>query len=83
MPWFSLPMNRLTKDYKFKNFVEAMKFVNQVAELAESRDHHPDFSVKYNQVSLTYWTHTENTVTEKDKALASEVDSLFSRFAKN
>ncbi len=67
-------MERLTKEYKFKTFVQAMEFVNGVARIAESRDHHPDILVKYNQVTLTYYTHTENAVTEKDLRLAAEVD---------
>jgi 4a-hydroxytetrahydrobiopterin dehydratase len=70
-------MDRLTKEYKFKNFVEAMNFVNEVARIAEARDHHPDILVKYNQVALTYWTHTENSVTDKDMRLAADVDELF------
>ena len=78
-PWFSLAMDRLTKEYKFKDFAQAMEFVNEVARIAESRDHHPDILVKYNQVSLTYWTHTENMVTDKDKSLAAEVDNLLNK----
>jgi len=76
-------MERLTKDYKFKDFLEAMDFVNGVARIAESRDHHPDILVKYNQVILTFYTHTENTVTEKDLRLAAEIDAyLKARSAK-
>ena len=72
-------MDRLTKEYKFKDFVEAMGFVNEVAKIAEAQDHHPDILVKYNQVALTYWTHTENRVTEKDMRLATDVDNLFKK----
>lgn len=72
-------MERLTKDYKFKNFVQAMDFVNGVARIAEERDHHPDILVKYNQVTLTYYTHTENSVTEKDLRLAAEVDEYLKK----
>lgn len=67
-------MERLTKEYKFKNFLQAMDFVNGVARIAEDRDHHPDILVKYNQVTLTYYTHTENAVTEKDLRLAAEIE---------
>ena len=70
------PMDRMTKDYKFKNFVEAMAFVNQVARIAEARDHHPDILIKYNNVTMTFYTHTENAVTDKDVRLAAEIEDL-------
>jgi len=69
----------MTKEYKFKDFVEAIDFVNDVAKVAEAQDHHPDILVKYNQVALTYWTHTENRVTEKDQRLAVDVDNIFKK----
>lgn len=76
-------MDRLTKEYKFKDFAQAMTFVNDVAKLAEARDHHPDILVKYNLVTLTFYTHTANAVTEKDVRLAAEIDELIqSRKAK-
>lgn len=66
----------MTKEYKFKNFEEAMNFTNQVARIAEARDHHPDILIKYNLVTLTFYTHTENAVTEKDVRLAAEIEEL-------
>lgn len=69
-------MNKLTRDYNFKTFLEAMKFVNKVADLAEAEDHHPDISIKYNRVQLTFYTHTTNSVTEKDKQLADKIERL-------
>ena len=69
-------METLTKNYKFKNFAEAMEFINGVARIAESRDHHPDILVKYNQVTLTFYTHTANAVTEKDLRLAAEIEEF-------
>ena len=70
-------MERMTKDYKFKSFLEAMNFVEGVARIAESKDHHPDILIKYNQVTLTFYTHTENSVTEKDLRLAAEIEDYF------
>ena len=69
-------MKALTKEYKFKDFKQAMVFINDVARIAEARDHHPDILVKYNLVTLTFYTHTENAVTEKDVRLAAEVDEI-------
>jgi 4a-hydroxytetrahydrobiopterin dehydratase len=69
-------MDHLQVNYQFKDFRAAMKFVNDVAELAERRDHHPDIEIKYNKVQLTFYTHTVNAVTEKDRQLAAEIDKL-------
>lgn len=69
-------MEPLKKEYKFKDFSEAMGFVTRVAICAERRDHHPDITIKYNQVILEYYTHTTNSVTEKDTALAAEIDKI-------
>jgi 4a-hydroxytetrahydrobiopterin dehydratase len=69
-------MERLSKQYKFKDFSRAMAFINDVARVAEARDHHPDILVQYNLVTLTFYTHTENAVTEKDVRLAAEIDDL-------
>ena len=74
---------RLVKQYTFKNFVEAMDFVNKVAQIADSHDHHPDILVKYNMVTLTLYTHTVNSVTEKDIRLAAEIDDLNARKTKD
>ena len=64
----------LKKKYRFANFAASMEFVNRVAGLAESADHHPDISIKYDRVKLTLSTHSEGGVTEKDFALAAEID---------
>ncbi len=68
--------NRIEKKYEFKNFLRAMSFVNAVACLAESVNHHPDILVCYNQVTLRNWTHTAGGITEYDFALAEKIDSL-------
>ena len=71
-------MDILKREYKFRGFTEAIEFVNKVAKIAEERDHHPDILVKYNVVTLSYYTHTANAVTEKDTRLAAEIDQLLS-----
>lgn len=68
---------KLTKDFKFKDFVSAWGFMNQVALLAEKMDHHPDWSNSYNKVSISLSTHSAgNKVTEKDQKLARQIDDL-------
>lgn len=56
----------ISKLYQFPNFVEAIAFVDRVAEQAESARHHPDITIHYNKVTLTLSTHSEGGVTEND-----------------
>ena len=65
------------RDFKFKDFAEAMAFVNRVAEIAEQRNHHPDILVHgWNNVRLTLSTHSKGGVTDADHALAEQIDAL-------
>ena len=67
----------LVRDFEFKDFAGAMSFVNQVAEIAEQRNHHPDILVHgWNKVRLTLSTHSEGGVTDNDHALAEQIDAL-------
>jgi len=67
----------LVRDFKFKDFAEAMAFVNRVAEIAEQRNHHPDILVHgWNNVRLTLSTHSKGGVTDADRALAEQIDAL-------
>lgn len=65
----------IRRRYKFKDFVEAMRFVNRVADLAEAADHHPDILINYNKVTLTLSTHSAGGLTEKDFRLAEQIDA--------
>jgi 4a-hydroxytetrahydrobiopterin dehydratase len=68
--------DRLHKSFMFKDFVTAMEFLNRVAEVAESEQHHPDFAVHYNRVDFTIWTHTVGGLSENDFVLAAKIDTL-------
>ena len=68
--------NWIEKKYDFKNFLRAMSFVNAVAYIAESSDHHPDIIVRYNEVTLRNWTHAAGGITEYDIALAAKIDAI-------
>lgn len=68
----------LTNDYRLADFRSALDFVNRVGELAETQNHHPDILIHdYCSVRLTLTTHSEATVTEKDRRLAAAIDQLF------
>ena len=67
----------LVRDYEFKDFAEAMAFVNRVAEAAEDANHHPDILVhSWNKVRLTLTTHDTGGLTDNDHKMAERIDSL-------
>ena len=66
--------NSIRRTFEFNDFVEAMKFVNRVADLAESAWHHPDIDIRWNKVTLTLSTHSEGGLTVKDFDLAEHID---------
>lgn len=66
----------LVLERTFATFVESIKFVNAVAELAEAQDHHPDIDIRYNVVRLTVTTHQINGLSMRDLELARAVDTL-------
>jgi 4a-hydroxytetrahydrobiopterin dehydratase len=69
---------KLTKEFKFKDFKDALAFVNNVGELAEQSNHHPDIKIhSYNKVLVELTSHHAATVTDKDTKMASELDRLY------
>ncbi len=73
---WQLKEGHLYKKFKFKNFVDAMKFVNKIAEIAENEGHHPDFCVHYNKVEIELWTHAIKGLSENDFIVAAKIDNL-------
>ena len=67
----------LIRELKFKDFAEAMPFVNTVAEAAEEANHHPDILVHgWNNVRLSLFTHSEGRITDSDRKMAETIDGL-------
>jgi 4a-hydroxytetrahydrobiopterin dehydratase len=66
----------ITRSFRFKNFSDAMRFVNKVARLAERANHHPDIMIRYDKVRLALTTHDEGGLTEKDFKLACQINRL-------
>jgi 4a-hydroxytetrahydrobiopterin dehydratase len=66
----------IRKQFTFAGFPEAVAFVNRLAPEAEAADHHPDILINYKRVTLTYSTHSEGGLTEKDFAGATTADRL-------
>ena len=66
----------LEREFRFADFAAAMAFVNRVAELAESEDHHPDIDVRWNRVTLRWSTHSAGGITDRDRELAARSADL-------
>lgn len=67
---------QLQKRFVFPDFLGAMSFLNRVATVAEDEQHHPDFSVHYNRVDMTLWTHAVGGLSENDFILATKIDAV-------
>lgn len=65
---------KLHREFEFPDFKSAIGFVNKVADLAESQNHHPDILIQYNKVTLELWTHTEGKISEKDYKFAQKIE---------
>jgi 4a-hydroxytetrahydrobiopterin dehydratase len=75
LPGWEVSSAGIRKTFTRRDFKDAMRFVNAVAELAEEANHHPDILVfGWNKVTLTLMTHSEKAVTEKDLALAGRIE---------
>ena len=72
----STDAKKINKEFSFKDFVEAMEFVNQVARLAEEEGHHPDIHIFYNKVTFELWTHAIGGLSENDFILAAKINKL-------
>ena len=66
----------ITRTFQFQDFPAALQFVNSVAALAEKAWHHPDIDIRWNKVTLTFTTHDEGGLTEKDFSLAKQCNAL-------
>jgi 4a-hydroxytetrahydrobiopterin dehydratase len=66
----------LQRGYRFKDFKEAMAFVNRLADAAEEANHHPDIAISWNAVTVRWSTHTKHAITERDLEMARRTDGL-------
>ena len=66
--------DQIVKVFEFDDFVASIKFVNDVANLAERYDHHPDIDIRYNRVKLGLSTHSEGGLTPRDFDVAGEIE---------
>ena len=74
--WEIVEEHHLRRVFRFKNFREALGFVNKVGELAEEQGHHPDICFGWGKAEVTIWTHKINGLTESDFIFAAKVDTI-------
>jgi 4a-hydroxytetrahydrobiopterin dehydratase len=73
---WKLSEKEINRQFVFKDFKEALAFVNKVGEAAEKVNHHPDILIEWNKVSLKLSTHDQGGLTEKDLNLAEKINLL-------
>jgi 4a-hydroxytetrahydrobiopterin dehydratase len=81
LPGWEYKDNAISKLYRFKAFMDGIRFLNQVAEMAEAADHHPDVKINYTRITFSCSTHDQGGVTEKDFKLASQIEHAFQAYA--
>ena len=70
---------KIKKEFRFKDFLGSMDFVNKVAALAEGEGHHPSIFISYNKVRITLTTHAMGGLSENDFIMAAKIDQLVSK----
>ncbi len=76
IPQWTLADKSIQREFSFKDFRQSMDFVNQVADLAEKQNHHPDIFISYRKVKLVLSTHKVGGLTRNDFILAAKIDLL-------
>ena len=74
--WEVVEEHHLRRGFRFKDFREALHFVNRVGDLAEEQGHHPDMTFGWGYAEVTVWTHKIDGLTESDFVFAAKVDAL-------
>jgi 4a-hydroxytetrahydrobiopterin dehydratase len=74
--WEVIGNKKIRYEFEFKSFADAMKFVNNIARVAEKHDHHPDIRISYNRVGIELTTHEEDDLTAKDFRVARDIETV-------
>jgi len=72
--WKIVDEHHIEKDYRFPNFRQALQFVNQLGEIAESENHHPDIRLSWGRVHVSLYTHKIDGLAESDFILAAKYE---------
>jgi len=71
--WQVIDDHHLSREFEFKDFAEALSFVNRVGAIAEREGHHPDIHLSWGKVRVEIWTHKIDGLTESDFILAARI----------
>jgi 4a-hydroxytetrahydrobiopterin dehydratase len=74
--WTVVNEHHLEKEYRFKDFADALAFVNRLGAAAEAEGHHPDIFLTWGKVGVTLWTHSVGGLSENDFILAAKADAV-------
>lgn len=74
--WIVKDGKKIEQEFRFKNFLESMIFVNKIADLAESEGHHPDIYISYNKVKIELTTHAIKGLSTNDFILAAKIELI-------
>lgn len=69
-------VKRLSRNFSFKDFKQAIKFVNEVANIAESENHHPQIVCEWGRVTVDWWTHKIKGLHQNDFIMAAKTDAI-------
>lgn len=72
-PEWKLKDGKLVREWTFRDFLEAMAFVNRIAVIAEDANHHPDIDIRYNHVQLALISHDAGGITQRDATMAGRI----------
>ncbi len=72
-------VHKIKKDFKLKDFKEAIQFVNNVSDLAEREGHHPNIHIFYNKVRFELYTHSIKGLFTNDFIMAAKIDEIFAK----
>ncbi len=79
-PGWSVKEKKIYRDFEFTNFIEAFGFITQIALLAESTNHHPEWSNVYSKVKIQLTTHDLKGISTIDLKFANEINKIFEQF---
>ena len=74
--WLVVDEHHLAREFKFRDFLEALNFANRVGGIAEEEGHHPDILISYGKAVVTIWTHAIDGISENDFILAAKIDNI-------
>ncbi|HUP20995.1 MAG TPA: 4a-hydroxytetrahydrobiopterin dehydratase [Gemmatimonadota bacterium] len=75
--WDMTSGRKLVRTFELEDFLDAIDFVNAVADVAEEEGHHPVITIDYDDVTFTVWTHAIGDLSENDFILAAKIDELY------